>query len=1009
MAVRIPGSPLSGATIDTDRGGMPQPRVDKSLAGALSDFGGSVQHMADGFMADQAKKDTFDDEAKFLLHREQTETAFTDAQRQMPADAKGFAQSFIAGRQQADSSFLASISPRNRERYALKWEVMRSNFAQKADATEYKARGEYEIGSINSALDVELRKLATDPNYKPQAVENLGTLLGNTSALDEATRADIKKKMAAKIDEIAVTGKYGGDPASLAKALGVTLPGAGRAALPETSVPGGRMAPDDVRTIMLNEVKRQGLVGMVPSDGARYGIKTGSAAEWANLFTGLAKHESGLDNRTVGDVGQFAGGSRGLLQLSYSDAQTYGFNAGKPFTPEQLADPAFNAAAGIAIAKSLIAKNGTIQGGMGKYWGPISKEGWVPGQGRDRGLPWQQWGAEVASGPTRAAADGAAAVTASSVPPGDPSYSSIPYDRRVQLVEEAMRRQKQAANDAKAEYKAFQTANKEQYRLGIANDDTSITTARINQDVISGKLDVGDAAALIETLKAHEKQSGLANQMLEAMSGAQPAAFNPFDPEVKKGADALLDRFVKAGTDPLKAVDQIQQGTGVVPEKAVSAFRGAIVGTNQQAATSALTISHNMLMRNPNVFAGDPGGNELAKQAIRYSHYTQDLGYAPQKALQMVQAADDPNMRAKVRVTDEDAKSFQKEIAWARSITSLVGANLDVSWWPGNPDIGQNDAVRSAMLNDFVEVAVQNLRDGMSKDEAKKMAAVQLGQIWGVTKLQGGALNGTVMKYAPEKRYAPAPDAKGEIGYGYFLEQARDFIKQEDGREVDPKDIRLMYVTDGRHGTLTTASAWDAKQPLPYLLAYSYKDETGQQRYAQMARPFVADPARAQKALVDKADVGNMGARRELDTANAARTAEDAAKKAGPAMVQPADIKGDYLPDEEKAARAGEINRQNAADYETQKRMKADKPADMSASGLSARQARLAEEQKAVEAELMSQQAADDASGAKSMDELVKASRGGVSMSPAALEKRQVELTEKEKAARRAVLKGRDK
>ena len=151
------------------------------------------------------------------------------------------------------------------------------------------------------------------------------------------------------------------------------------------------MEPNTVRAMAIDEVKKQGLVGVVPVDGPKYGIKTGSAEEWAGLITGLAAHESGLNNKTVGDKTEFAGGSQGLLQLSRHDAGNYGLNGGKDFTDDQLRDPATNMSAGVAIIKSLVNKTGSIQKGMGQYWGPVSKEGWTPGNGRDRNLPWKEW------------------------------------------------------------------------------------------------------------------------------------------------------------------------------------------------------------------------------------------------------------------------------------------------------------------------------------------------------------------------------------------------------------------------------------------------------------------------------------------------------------------------------------------------------------------------------------------------------------------------------------------
>lgn len=154
----------------------------------------------------------------------------------------------------------------------------------------------------------------------------------------------------------------------------------------------GGIDPTEFREAMRNRIKGSGLVGFVPPDGEKYGIKKGTAEEWANYFAGLAKHESGLNVNTHGDRGQFGGhGSRGLFQLSPQDAITYGIQK-TPFTYEQLRDPNLNAQVAIRIHEYwLLKRKKGIKDGAGRYWGPLSREGWTPGQGRDRDLPWNQW------------------------------------------------------------------------------------------------------------------------------------------------------------------------------------------------------------------------------------------------------------------------------------------------------------------------------------------------------------------------------------------------------------------------------------------------------------------------------------------------------------------------------------------------------------------------------------------------------------------------------------------
>jgi hypothetical protein len=176
---------------------------------------------------------------------------------------------------------------------------------------------------------------------------------------------------------------------------------------PVTADNTGRVNATSFRNSMISKIQNSRLNGFVPPDGERYGIKKGTPQEWANYFTGLAMHESGLKTGTVGDVGRFAGNSNGLFQLSPNDATTYKIQ-NKPFTIEQLRDPNFNADVALKIHEHwLVTKKKGILDGAGKYWGPISREGWTPGKGRDSGLPWREWEKDsiFPSGPPSAATD----------------------------------------------------------------------------------------------------------------------------------------------------------------------------------------------------------------------------------------------------------------------------------------------------------------------------------------------------------------------------------------------------------------------------------------------------------------------------------------------------------------------------------------------------------------------------------------------------------------------------
>lgn len=142
----------------------------------------------------------------------------------------------------------------------------------------------------------------------------------------------------------------------------------------------GRVAPEALRSTISHRVQSSRLNRFVPADGKKYGITTGSPAEWARLFDALAVVESGHRTGAKGDKGKYTGGSNGLFQLSPEDGVNHseleGF--GRKFTQEELRDPEFNAQAALRIAEKLVGEDGKIGSaageGMARYWGPLRSD-----------------------------------------------------------------------------------------------------------------------------------------------------------------------------------------------------------------------------------------------------------------------------------------------------------------------------------------------------------------------------------------------------------------------------------------------------------------------------------------------------------------------------------------------------------------------------------------------------------------------------------------------------------
>ena len=124
----------------------------------------------------------------------------------------------------------------------------------------------------------------------------------------------------------------------------------------------GNVNPVEYYKRAVKELKESNspLLGFVPKDAAKFGIKTGSAEEWARVLTQLTKQESSFNVNTSGDKGQ----SHGLSQMKPGQ---YGLRS-----MEDVRNPEKAMKAMIKQFEQFIPKFGSIAGkgtGPGTYQG----------------------------------------------------------------------------------------------------------------------------------------------------------------------------------------------------------------------------------------------------------------------------------------------------------------------------------------------------------------------------------------------------------------------------------------------------------------------------------------------------------------------------------------------------------------------------------------------------------------------------------------------------------------
>jgi hypothetical protein len=192
-------------------------------------------------------------------------------------------------------------------------------FRQRAAMQEQTEKTEEQTKATAENTD-QLRRIADllDPRSKPPAPDEKGkapaaaTVSRAPAAATESVPIGngIVSSSPAHTDVIGPAVKLPSEPASMASSA---------SAISAKAAGGG----SGVYQRLLAAFRNSNLIGVVPRDGARFGIRTGSAEEWARFGTAVASAESGFNpnEKNLSDPG----GSFGIFQ--YAHSQVPGRNA----------------------------------------------------------------------------------------------------------------------------------------------------------------------------------------------------------------------------------------------------------------------------------------------------------------------------------------------------------------------------------------------------------------------------------------------------------------------------------------------------------------------------------------------------------------------------------------------------------------------------------------------------------------------------------------------------------
>ncbi len=300
------------------------------------------------------------------------------------------------------------------------------------------------------------------------------------------------------------------------------------------------------------------------------------------------------------------------------------------------------------------------------------------------------------------------------------------------------------------------------------------------------------------------------------------ADFNPFDTDDRKALDGIFKRLGGDGAALKTVVDK----TGIAPPAVVKTLRGDLASTDPAKVGSGLQLAANLISANPTVFAGQDGGDDIAKSAATFRHYIDDLGYTADQASARMAADNTPEAKKAIaaKVKGEDVDELVRKNL---DISDLRSA-FDTSWLPGRPEVGFSPEGRGEMFADYAELFRHRFRETGDIATAKAQAVAQLKRVWGVTRINGSE---TVMRYPPEQ----APGL-GKLEDPASAIRAAALADLETGGfgKVDPASLKIAPIPG------ITAEAFKAGQKVPYTLAWT--DANGVYHALPPGRGFLVDP-----------------------------------------------------------------------------------------------------------------------------------------------------------------------
>jgi len=426
----------------------------------------------------------------------------------------------------------------------------------------------------------------------------------------------------------------------------------------------------------------------------------------------------------------------------------------------------------------------------------------------------------------------------------DPSRiaSILPEETRVRMLREG-----QSEIDRAAIKTAMERS--ETWERGIVDASAGIGSLPNRKDIETDPaLDDPRRNTLLKQYDSAAGDVAGLNRFMTKFKDPNGGAFNPYDADEKK----YIDKAYTALGGNAPALHAIVSRTGILPKAAVTSMRGALVSNDPAKVATALSMSSNLLNKNPNIFAGDAGTKDLETSAISFQHYVDTLGMSADEAAKSVirdQSLEyQASVKARIKSENIDEK-IKKEV----SVADIEGGFDQRKWIPfTDPSVGFDPRTRLSMFTQFSELVKENYLDKGDMTLAKRHAIETLKKSWGVSNVNGKSV---VMQFPPER----APVYQGVENVSELIaNQAAEAIKAGVGYDIDRKTIKLQPIPGA------TAQAYKAGQPPPYMVMW--EDKNGTVQMLSPGKAFIADPAAMKAAQSAERQAGFDQARAAQET-----------------------------------------------------------------------------------------------------------------------------------------------